>query len=127
MPLAEEGRSVIRTVKSEDKGKFSFPLLGLCLELLPDVKTMGHLGSEGGPVAESCSSNALMMSLLLSHVPPPWVTVSCSAPLAWVGLARVFTDVRLCFPHQAQLPAFLNPLLLAGVLLQVLSSEMGRV
>lgn len=47
MPLAEEGRSVIRTMKSEDKEKFSFPLLGLHLELLADVKTMGRLGSEG--------------------------------------------------------------------------------
>lgn len=60
MPPAEEGRSVIRTVKSEDKRKFSFPLLGRSLAFLAVVKTMGLVG---GGTREEPAAPAHKMTL----------------------------------------------------------------
>lgn len=53
MPLAEEGRSTIRTVKSGDKGKLSFSLLGLSLAFLADVKQRVVGGNQGKSVAHT--------------------------------------------------------------------------
>lgn len=62
MPLAEEGSSVIRTMKSEDERKLSFPLLGPSLAFFAVVKTMGPWGRdwrEQDAPALGCSSDIL--------------------------------------------------------------------
>ena len=121
MPLAEEGSSAIRTVKSEDERKLSFPLLGPSLALFAVVKTMEKLESS------RCTCSGMLFWRLesVSISPHPSVTASCSASLGKCGWPEpMLSSSWFSLPCRAWSSAFLSALPLARAPWAVLDNEM---